>query len=152
MYLDEPWTIENSNFDPAQPTVVFIHGFTERAMGASGRTIKDGKSNFHENWQKNNRFFISAYLKKGNYNVILVDWGPLSGFPYYASSAKNTRIVGPYVARFLVFLENIGAARVHHIHVIGFSLGAEVAGFTGKTLGPGVLPRITGKGFLSKYL
>lgn len=74
----------------------------------------------------------------------MVDWGPLSGFPYYAAAAKNTRVVGPHVAQFLIFLDNLGAVSIHHVHLIGFSLGAEVSGFAGKTLGPGVLPRITG--------
>lgn len=43
LFLDEPWTVHNSNFNPNHPTVFYVHGFTERAMGASGRTIKDGK-------------------------------------------------------------------------------------------------------------
>jgi len=77
--------------------------------------------------------------------VISVDWGPLAGFPYYAAAAKNTRLVGGEVARFLKSMEKFHALSVSKVHVIGFSLGAEVAGFTGKALGPRVLPRITGK-------
>ncbi|KAK6629854.1 hypothetical protein RUM43_003675 [Polyplax serrata] len=126
LVMDDVWSIRNSHFDPSKPTVFYIHGFTERAMGLSARTVKN------------------AYLEKGNVNMIIVDWGSLCSFPYYAAAVKNTRVVGKYLARFLTFLHNSQIIPISTVHVIGFSLGAEVAGFTGKALGKNVLPRITG--------
>ncbi|KAL0274603.1 UNVERIFIED_CONTAM: hypothetical protein PYX00_002698 [Menopon gallinae] len=126
LFIDDIWSIESSFLDPNLPTTFYVHGFTERAMGMSARTVKD------------------AYLKRGTHNVIVVDWGGLSGFPYYAAAVKNTRVVGKYLAEFIRYLHNSGVVSIEDVHVIGFSLGAEVSGFAGKALGPGVLPRITG--------
>lgn len=58
---------------------------------------------------------------------------------------ENIPRVGRYVARFLRFLIESGVP-LEKIHVVGFSLGGEVAGFVGKTLKEWgiLLPRITG--------
>lgn len=54
--------------------------------------------------------------------------------------------VGRYLARFIKFLNEMDVS-MQRMHVIGFSLGAEVAGFAGKSLKEWNLrlPRITGK-------
>lgn len=79
--------------------------------------------------------------------MILVDWSVLSAFPWYTNAATNTHIVGHFIAAFIRFLVTKGYP-LHRMHVIGFSLGAEIAGFTGKALGVGKLPRITGMWYL----
>lgn len=95
------------------------------------------------------RFFyvcFAAFLKAGNYNVILVDWSPMTVMPWYTNAVENLPVAARFIARFLRFLVANGyQARL--IHLIGFSLGAEVAGFVGKQLLEWgvVLPRITGK-------
>lgn len=59
---------------------------------------------------------------------------------------QNGPRVARYVARFVKFLIENGV-NMDLVHLIGFSLGAEVAGFAGKTLKEWnmELPRITGK-------
>lgn len=54
--------------------------------------------------------------------------------------------VGRYLARFIKFLNENGVD-MQTLHIIGFSLGAEVAGFAGKTLKELDIrvPRITGR-------
>lgn len=118
-------SVRNSNLDPKNPIVIYVHGFTEQTNGKASTTIKN------------------AYLKKGSFNVILVDWSPLCAFPWYTHAVINTRIVGMYLAKFVRFLISNGI-NIDNIHLIGFSLGAEIVGFTGKDTGFGKLPRITG--------
>ncbi|KAK7600947.1 hypothetical protein V9T40_008388 [Parthenolecanium corni] len=114
-----------SNLEVDRPTVIYIHGFTEQANGRGSTTIKN------------------AYLKKGRYNVILVDWSPLCALPWYAHAVINTQPVGVYLSKFLKFIVKHGV-QIKSIHLIGFSLGAEIAGFTGKDKSLGKLARITG--------
>lgn len=63
----------------------------------------------------------------------------------YINAVQNIPRVGRYLARFLIFLIENGAD-LNRIHVIGFSLGADVASFAGRTLIEWniKLPRITG--------
>lgn len=74
-----------------------------------------------------------AFLRRGNYNVILVDWSPMVAVPWYSNAVENLPVTARYLARFLRYLIASGYA-AKHIHLIGFSLGAEVAGFAGKQL------------------
>jgi hypothetical protein len=92
---------------------------------------------------------FSAYLKRGPYNVILVDWNTLSALPWYSAAVKNCQVVGKYLAKFLEYLDGRGIP-LSNVHVIGFSLGAEVAGFAGQNLRHGKAPglrRITGEAY-----
>lgn len=79
---------------------------------------------------------VSAYLRRGSYNVILVDWARLAVLPWYITAVKNARVVGPYLAHMMSWLDAQKAVPLSKIHVIGFSLGAEAAGFMGKALTP----------------
>jgi hypothetical protein len=57
--------------------------------------------------------------------------------------------VGKYLAKFLDYLDSRGIP-ISNVHIIGFSLGAEVAGFTGENLRHGKAPRlrrITGEAY-----
>lgn len=89
---------------------------------------------------------LIAFLKSGNYNVILIDWSPMTAVPWYTNAVDNLPVAAKYIARFIRFLLLQGYQQ-QKIHLIGFSLGAEVAGYIGKQLQDwGVLlPRITGK-------
>ncbi|XP_063985388.1 phospholipase A1 [Diachasmimorpha longicaudata] len=124
--LGNPRSLRNSNFDPTNPTVIFIHGYAERSSGTSAMAI------------------LAAYLKRGEYNVILVDWGKLAALPWYITAVRNTRQVGRHMAKFVKWLDNNNAVPMSMLHVIGFSLGAEAAGFMGKNLAPQKVGRITG--------
>ena len=37
-------SLRKSNFNASQPTVVYIHGYSERSPGVSGASIKNGSS------------------------------------------------------------------------------------------------------------
>lgn len=80
-------------------------------------------------------------LKRKPQNVILVDWGNGSGFPYNQATA-NTRVVGAEIAVLVSSLNRVLGTTNSQYHLIGHSLGAHVAGYAGSRL-PG-LGRITG--------
>lgn len=87
---------------------------------------------------------FAAYLYRGGVNIVIVDWSPMCAFPWYSHAVLNTRIVASYLAKFIEYLVSRGFY-LSKMHLIGFSLGAEIAGFTGKNLKIGKLPRITGR-------
>lgn len=70
---------------------------------------------------------------------VCVDWGPGSAVPNYVRAAANTRLVGRQLAKLIRNLE----VPQEKVHLIGFSLGAHVAGFAGAELGN--VSRITGR-------
>ncbi|KAJ0174540.1 hypothetical protein K1T71_009648 [Dendrolimus kikuchii] len=106
----------NTNFDPSNPTVIYLMGFSESASGVSTVTLRD------------------AYLQNGDYNFISVDWSRLIAFPWYTAAVRNTRYMAMRLATFVEFLESAAGVAPSSLHIIGFSLGAEAAGFTGKEL------------------
>ena len=80
-------------------------------------------------------------------NVICVDWSAGAADPNYVRAAVNTRLVGRQVALLIKSInESFGQNINSRTHIVGFSLGAHVAGFTGSHLkGNGkTLSRITG--------
>ena len=68
--------------------------------------------------------------------MILINWPKLAVLPWYITAVRNAKVVGPYLAHMISWLDAQKAVSLSKIHVIGFSLGAEVAGFMGKALAP----------------
>ncbi|EAT48716.1 AAEL000268-PA [Aedes aegypti] len=130
LYVSDKKHLRKSHLNRTNPMVIYMHGFSERAPGGDGESSKQMRD---------------ALLNAGDYNVVLVDWSPLTALPWYVNSVQNGPRVGRYIARFIRFLV-LSNFPLKQIHLIGFSLGAEVAGFAGKTLNEwGMkLPRITG--------
>lgn len=88
---------------------------------------------------------VSAYFRQGEYNIISVDWSPLGNYPCYIQATFNVRMVGRCAAEFLDLLLMLRAEiSLEQIHVIGFSLGAHVAGILCKNLQTGNVSRLTG--------
>lgn len=80
-----------------------------------------------------------------NCNVILVDWQNGARGPQYPIAAANTEVVGRVVGFLLLDLVNRGL-KTKNIHLIGFSLGAHVAGTASEVLKKRhhLIQRITG--------
>lgn len=75
--------------------------------------------------------------------MICVDWEAGAIIPNYVRAAANTRLVGKQLAMLVQGLqENVGLT-LDKVHLIGFSLGAHVAGFAGAELKN--ISRITGE-------
>lgn len=66
--------------------------------------------------------------------------------------AYNTPLVGMCIAQLLDTLIENDVVPLSDIHVIGFSLGAQVAGQIGLFLKSGKLPRLTGEFDIYIYL
>ena len=93
-----------------------------------------------------------ALLEKENYNVILVDWSKGASNPLdYLQAAGNTRLVGRQISvliKFLISYGNNGPGSADRFYIVGFSLGAQTAGYAGSYLKARyslTLDRITGK-------
>ncbi|XP_049846393.1 uncharacterized protein LOC126298898 [Schistocerca gregaria] len=107
-------------FNASLPTKVIVHGF--------------GSSCSHV-WVYEMR---SALMTVEKCNVICVDWENGAAVPNYVRAAANARLVGRQLAQ---LLRSLGAEPAR-THLIGFSLGAHVAGFAGAMLRN--VSRITG--------
>ena len=87
----------------------------------------------------------AAYLNKGDYNIIAVDWSRLARSPFYLTAASSTKEVGVATAQLIDFLvANTDGGTAKRFHVLGYSLGAHAAGWAGASLSVGTLSRITG--------
>ena len=74
---------------------------------------------------------------KEKVNFFFVDWAELAKQTYptlYDDAAKNTRIIGRQLAKFIAFLKAKFSVNMDSVHCIGHSLGSHVCGFLGKNL------------------
>jgi len=102
--------LNEARYDISVPTFIFAHGFT---------------MNGH-NDEKVLRL-RDALLERQDCNFISVDWQKLAAGPNYHRAVGNVRPVGVATADLINFLNKFGTAQ-EKFHVIGFSLGAHVAG------------------------
>ncbi|CAL1546631.1 unnamed protein product [Lymnaea stagnalis] len=121
--LDQLHQVRDNVFNPAVKTVVIIHGYLE---------------NTNTEWIEQ---MATAILQKGDVNVVVVDWSRGANNLIYYQSAANTRVVGAVLALLLQELVSMGS-EPGLVHLIGFSLGAHVAGYAGGQVNG--IGRITG--------
>jgi predicted alpha/beta hydrolase len=74
-----------------------------------------------------------------------VDWGVLCPSPNYIAACRNAVLTGEHIADLVEFLVEKKGARLEDIHIIGHSLGGQVAGFAGNSTRTGKVGRITGQ-------
>lgn len=88
----------------------------------------------------------NALLKRDDINVVIVAWynGSHVG---YSKAAANCRLVGAQIAHLVEALHKEVGLAPSLVHVVGYSLGAHVAGYAGSTLKTKGyrIARITGK-------
>ncbi|XP_020717837.1 phospholipase A1-like [Ceratitis capitata] len=119
-------SLSASHFDKANPTKFIIHGWQSSSDSELNPLIRD------------------AYLSKGDYNIISVDWRKDASSLNYAYSASRVPEVGKIVAGMIDFLYQQGSITFDRLHVIGHSLGAQISGFAGKDVTSGRIQKITG--------
>jgi len=94
---------------------IIIHGFNNDGKTPELISVKD------------------SLIKFGNVaTVIMVDWAKGAASPWYTEAATNTQLVGRQVAVLINELKTSRGINPDHVHLLGFSLGAQVSGFAGK--------------------
>ncbi|CAB0037763.1 unnamed protein product [Trichogramma brassicae] len=111
------------SIDQQKPFVLYIHGYEEHPSNESVQTI------------------VTAYLQRASDNIVVLDWSAVA-FGNYVGVALSTEDVSKYTAEALGKLVSAGL-NVNTLHVIGHSLGGQIAGFLGRYLNF-VIPRVTG--------
>ena len=111
IHYNSPSTISGSRFNGNRDTKIIIHGFNSDSSSAWMHDMKN------------------AFMTKGYFNVILVDWGngAQTGIDYDQASA-NTRVVGDQVGELIKALPTSKS----RVHIIGHSLGAHTSSFASK--------------------
>ncbi|KAM4636061.1 inactive pancreatic lipase-related protein 1-like isoform 2-T2 [Discoglossus pictus] len=109
-------TMTSSNFDCTRNITFVIHGYLESTK---------------EPWMKE---MCQALIKQDNVNCILVDWSSMSSTPY-AQAANIVRVVGAKLAVITkCLMKQYPSISASNIHIIGHSLGAQIAGHVGKRI------------------
>lgn len=105
--------------------MLLIHGYGENVFNSKTNIIKE------------------RLLEIQQANVLAVDYSALAPRGCYIESVKNSRVVGKCLALFIDFLVHKIKIPKENIHVIGFSLGAQIAGVAAHFVAD-KLKRITG--------
>uniref|UniRef100_A0A8C8HM22 triacylglycerol lipase n=1 Tax=Oncorhynchus tshawytscha TaxID=74940 RepID=A0A8C8HM22_ONCTS len=122
-----PESLKECTFNSTSKTFLVIHGWTV--------------SGLFESWVA--KLVSALYEREQDANVIVVDWLHTAQ-NQYPVAAQDTKMVGQEIAHFIDWLEEATNIPLDNLHLIGYSLGAHVAGFAGSHASNKV-GRITGK-------
>ncbi|XP_056275837.1 endothelial lipase [Pseudoliparis swirei] len=118
--------LEECGFNATAKTIFVIHGWTMSGM--------------FESWMHK---LVSALMQRETEaNVVVVDWIVLAQ-QLYPDAVNHTQAVGLDIAGMLNWLQDEQQVPLEKVHLIGYSLGAHVAGYAG-TFVRGTIGRITG--------
>ncbi|XP_063695876.1 phospholipase A1-like isoform X2 [Culicoides brevitarsis] len=126
LVLDDIKSVKNSYFNEKLPVRFLIHGWLDHGDGMLGQLGR------------------KAYLQKGAFNVISLDWSVGADTPNYFKARSAIFQVGPFLAKFIDFLVEKTNISTSDIYLIGHSLGAHIAGIAGKTVTKLKIPVIYG--------
>ncbi|XP_058119574.1 phospholipase A1 VesT1.02-like [Anopheles ziemanni] len=110
----EEYDFEGTNFRPERPTRVIVHGW-----------LNNKNSPFVEQLRH-------AYIRRWDYNVIVVDWSSCAKLWNYIRAVKCVPVVGKSLAFLLDELHRRRELQLENVYIVGHSLGAHVAGIAGK--------------------
>ncbi|XP_063362800.1 inactive pancreatic lipase-related protein 1-like [Cydia amplana] len=121
-------SLTNSRFNPSHPTKVVVHGF------GGGRNLSPSTD------------MRKAYFTKGDYNIIIVDYGSLVKEPCLGQIEWAPRFAGMCIAQMLEYLRKHPTKNFppEQVHTIGYSVGAHILGLVANFLPKRKLGRITG--------
>ncbi|XP_014375053.1 lipoprotein lipase isoform X2 [Alligator sinensis] len=119
-------SLAHCSFNHTSKTFLVIHGWTVTGM--------------YESWVP--KLVDALYKREPDSNVIIVDWLTRAQ-QHYPVSAAYTKLVGKDVASFIDWMEEQFNYPFENVHLLGYSLGAHVAGIAG-SLTKKKINRITG--------
>ncbi|XP_034475485.1 lipase member H-A-like isoform X2 [Drosophila innubila] len=108
----DPLDLNPQDFLPKYPVIILIHGYTGHRDYAPNSNIRP------------------ALLDNGNVYVISVDYGALVPEPCFPQSILNAPLVSKCLAQLINNLVGYRIVENDLLHIIGFSLGSQVAGQT----------------------
>ncbi|XP_059847725.1 lipoprotein lipase-like isoform X4 [Hypanus sabinus] len=111
-------SLANCNFNASSKTFFIIHGWSVTGM--------------FETWIE--KLVAALYQREPDSNVLVVDWLNRA-HQHYPIAAQNTQLVGQDIAKLINWLEKQVRAPTSKMHLVGYSLGAHVAGFAGSHIG-----------------
>ncbi|KYQ50598.1 Vesicular glutamate transporter 2 [Trachymyrmex zeteki] len=131
-------SLRNSKFNKTHPTKVIIHGFGGGRNLAPSTDLRDAKIAIPPR-------SISAYFTRGDYNIIIVDYGSLVREPCLSQISWGPDFCSQCIAQLVKYLrDHPRGTRVENIHVLGYSVGAHIGGLIANYLPNDKLGRITG--------
>ena len=124
LYLNNPDSVRNSNYDSSKPTRFVVHGWNSNGY------VTD--------------VFCQGYFEDGHndVNFIAVNWQASAVTINYISARNDVNDVGAVLGEFIDFLAQQPGHDLEKFLVMGHSLGAHVVGIAGKLVRSGKLPRI----------
>lgn len=132
--LLNPLNLTAANFEPRWPLKILIHGFNGNRFASPNLETR------------------AILLRTQPVHVISADYSRLSRFPcYYPWAVRNAHVVARCLAQLVDNLIESGIYSERDIHLIGFSLGAQIAGLTANSVRQ-PLHRITGKQFVFFFI
>jgi len=121
IHLENLASIQGSSFNAAHETRFTIHGWGNSDAGAVNQNV------------------AIAYHQRGEYNMISVDWSVGAGSLNYITARNRVPETALIVARFIDFLNLHNLVSFDRLHVIGHSLGGQMAGLVGKAVTSGLI-------------
>ena len=147
-FSNDPPFNNAAGYLPQSPEVVGTKFFLYNRNGDE-QIYTDGLANSSYLQQRETKILVHGYrgsidrwaidtaallLDLGDYNVIAVDWRSGAKKANYYKSAANTRLVGAQIGLLVNALEEIYQIPPSDVHIIGHSLGAQTAGYAGKSI------------------
>nr|XP_014092930.1 inactive pancreatic lipase-related protein 1 [Bactrocera oleae] len=115
--LLDPLNLTTADFAPGWPLKILIHGFNGNQYASPNLESR------------------SVLLHTQRVHVISVDYSRLVAFPcYYPWAVSNARVVARCLAQLTDNLIESGIYMDKDIHLIGFSLGAQIAGLAANSV------------------
>ncbi|XP_059470013.1 pancreatic lipase-related protein 2-like [Neocloeon triangulifer] len=124
--VNDPMSLVASHFNVKNPTKVVIHGF------GGGRNLSPSPD------------MREAYFIRGEYNIIIVDYGTLVKEPCLSQIGWGPRFCARCIAQLLYYLDQVSGTPPDSLHLVGYSVGAHIAGLAANYINFGKIGRITG--------